>query len=115
MQKPCNCALLCLRSDRAPDIRTNHQAPAAHPVDDQAANKGARPVAAALAANLDASLGRMSNASSFVIIGTAMPPRSHYMPRNRAELMWPYEVSTVKDVLDLPAWPYGRLHIVIEQ
>ncbi len=25
----------------------------------------------------------------------------------------PYEVRTVKDVLDLPAWPYGRLCIVI--
>ncbi len=29
------------------------------------------------------------------------------------ELSRPYEVRTVKDVLDLPAWPYGRLCIVI--
>jgi hypothetical protein len=26
-----------------------------------------------------------------------------------------YRVRTVKDVLDLPAWPYGRLRIVIER
>jgi hypothetical protein len=31
------------------------------------------------------------------------------------ELLRPHEVSTVKDVLNLPAWPYGRLRIVIEQ
>ena len=32
-----------------------------------------------------------------------------------AELLRPWEVRTVKDVLDLPAWPYGRLRIVIER
>ena len=26
-----------------------------------------------------------------------------------------YRVRTVKDVLDLPAWPYGRLRIRIEK
>jgi hypothetical protein len=68
-----------------------------------------------------------------------MPARmtSRYTPRNRAELvacligfgdgqivevkpaaaelLRPWEVRTVKDVLDLPAWPYGRLRIVIER
>ncbi len=66
-----------------------------------------------------------------------LPPRSRYTPRNRAELvacliglgetrtikvsaaagelLRPYEVSTVKNVLDLPTWPYGRLRSVIEQ
>ncbi len=29
------------------------------------------------------------------------------------ELLRPCEVRTVKDVLELPAWPYGRLCIVI--
>jgi hypothetical protein len=32
-----------------------------------------------------------------------------------AELLPPREVRTVKDVLDLPAWPYGHLHIVIKR
>jgi hypothetical protein len=32
-----------------------------------------------------------------------------------AELLRPYRVCTVKDVLDLPAWPYGCLRIVIER
>jgi hypothetical protein len=32
-----------------------------------------------------------------------------------AELLQPHKVYTVKDVLDLPAWPYGRLRIVIER
>lgn len=95
-------------------------------------------MAAASAANVDASLSGVRNAFSFVLIGTAMlPPRSRYTPRNRSELvacliglgetrtvkvataagelLRPYEVSTVKDVLDLPTWPYGRLRIVIEQ
>jgi hypothetical protein len=62
---------------------------------------------------------------------------SRYTPRNRGELvavlvglgdtqavdvkaaadelLRPYRISTVKDVLDLPAWPYGRLRIVIER
>jgi hypothetical protein len=68
-----------------------------------------------------------------------MPPHmpSRYTPRNRAELvacliglgdgqiaevkpaaaelLRPWEVRTVKNVLDLPAWPYGRLRIVIER
>ena len=68
-----------------------------------------------------------------------MPARmtSRYTPRNRAELvacligfgdgqivevkpaaaelLRPCEVRTVKDVLDLPAWPYGRLRIAIER
>jgi hypothetical protein len=67
----------------------------------------------------------------------AMVRSAHYTPRNRAELvacligfgdgqivevkpaaaelLRPWEVRTVKDVLDLPAWPYGRLRIVIER
>ena len=32
-----------------------------------------------------------------------------------AELLQPHKVYTVKDVLDLPAWPYSRLRIVIER
>ena len=32
-----------------------------------------------------------------------------------AELLQPHAVYTVKDVLDLPAWPYSRLRIVIER
>jgi hypothetical protein len=32
-----------------------------------------------------------------------------------AELLQPHKVYTVKDVLDLPARPYGRLRIVIER
>ena len=68
-----------------------------------------------------------------------MPARmtSRYTPRNRAELvacligfgdaqivelkpaaaelLRPWEVRTMKDVLELPAWPYGRLRIVIER
>jgi hypothetical protein len=30
-----------------------------------------------------------------------------------AKLLQRYRVHTVKDVLDLPAWPYGRLRIAI--
>ncbi len=32
-----------------------------------------------------------------------------------AELLRPRKMHTVKEVLDLPDWPYGRLRIVIEQ
>jgi hypothetical protein len=32
-----------------------------------------------------------------------------------AEALRPYTVRTVKDVLDLPAWPYSRLRIVVER
>jgi hypothetical protein len=32
-----------------------------------------------------------------------------------AELLQPHEVRTVKDVLELPAWPYGCLQIVIHR
>jgi hypothetical protein len=62
---------------------------------------------------------------------------ARYTPRNRAELaacliglgdhrlvklnpdavklLGRYRVRTVKDVLDLPAWPYGGLRIAIER
>ena len=32
-----------------------------------------------------------------------------------AEVLRPFSVRTVKDVLDLPAWPYNRLRIVVER
>jgi hypothetical protein len=32
-----------------------------------------------------------------------------------AEVLRPYSVRTVKDVLDLPAWPYNRLRILVER
>ena len=63
---------------------------------------------------------------------------AHYTPRNRAELVScliglgdnqlvelkpdaanllrrRFRARTVKDVLNLPAWPYGRLRIVIQR
>ncbi len=68
----------------------------------------------------------------------AMRSPTHYTPRSRAELVscliglgdnQPVELKpdaakllrrrfrarTVKDVLDLPTWPYGRLRIVIQR
>jgi hypothetical protein len=42
-------------------------------------------------------------------------PRLVKLNPDAAKLLGRYRVRTVKDVLDLPAWPYGGLRIAIER